>query len=164
MILRAGSKTFEFRKTGEIRFVSAGDALSWLKHLGVPDANLISRLRGLLTLHADDPGNSRLTDDQVLERISRMLYSRRIVVIGQESGGGSAKPKEKGAPPAPPFPLSERASRKSFSSPVTTREPIDPPTFVPTTSAADQAAALVNAAAAGTPFCAECEAKRGEAA
>src|ERR1017187_1962862 len=157
MVLRVGLQTFEFRQRGEIRFSSTEDALNWLKHLGPPDSDLISRFRELLTRYAGDPGNSRLTDRQVVEKLAVLLHLRRIVVIGEENPATSGQPAQKAATLAPAFPLSERSPRAPAPSPPPPAS--DPPTFG-AGSAVAQAAALVNAAAEGTPFCAECAARK----
>jgi hypothetical protein len=153
MIVRAGFRTFELRQRGVIRFGSAEDALNWLKHLGPLDSELISRFRELLTRYAGEPDSSRLSDQEVIQKLAVMLYLGRIVAIGQEHPLSSGQPAEKAASPAPAFPLSERSPRAPSYSPPPPAN--DPPTFSPG-SAAAQAAALVNAAADGKPFCAEC--------
>jgi len=151
MILRVGFQVFEFAEGRDLRFGSNEDALSWLKHLGLPDADLMVRLRELLSRQSSDPDGSRLTDHQVLERLAAMLYSRKIVVIGREQRN-SGQPAQKPPSTTPAFPLSERAPAASTASP----PPPDASTFGPNAAASAQAAALVAAAAAGTPFCAEC--------
>jgi hypothetical protein len=76
------------------------------------------------------------------------------VVIGQDYPVSSGQTAQKAATLAPAFPLSERSSRAPSPAPP---PPVnDPPTFNGDGTA--QAAALVNAAADGTPFCAECAA------
>ena len=153
MILRDGLRTFEFLERREIRFGSTEDALNWLKHLGAPDSDLISRFRELLSHYAGDPDTSRLTDDQVVEKLAVVLYSRRILVICRDNPASSGQPAQKAASPPLAFPLSERSSSPPSSSP---QPASDPSTFGPDCSAAQQAAGLVNAAATGSPFCAEC--------
>jgi hypothetical protein len=155
MILRSGVWTFEFRQRGELHFGSTEDALNWLKHLGAPDSDLTAKFRELLNRYAGTPDNSRLSDQEVVEKLAVMLHSRRILVFGQEYPVRSGQPAQKAAPMAPAFPLSERSPRPPSYSPPPPAA--DPPTFGPG-SAAAQAAALVNAAATGTPFCAECTA------
>jgi hypothetical protein len=151
MILRFGYRTYEFQEGREIRFGSTEDALTWLKHLGYPDAELIKRLRECVTRYSGDPESARLTDHQVLERMAVLLYSRRITVIGREQRTSSAPPAASTASPAPAFPLSERSPRAATAPPPPPAA--DPPTFGP--NGAAQAACLVAAAAAGTPFCQE---------
>src|SRR5262249_38598666 len=95
-------------------------------------------------------------DDQVLELLALMLYSRRLVAIGREEGGTPSLPKKKDVPAAPPFPFSERGPRKPLVAFSRAREMPDPSTFAADAFMSDQAAALVNPAADGRPFCAEC--------
>ncbi len=154
MILRSGFQTFEFQEGRELRFGSTREAANWLRHLGFPDPDLVIKLRELVTQYSEDTADSRLTDDQVLERLAILLYSRRIVVIGREQRANSGTPAAAAAGPAPAFPLSERAPRTA--PPPAPPPASDPPTFGPNASATAQASALVAAAAAGTPFCQEC--------
>jgi hypothetical protein len=152
MILRVGFQVFEFSEGRDLRFGSTDDALSWLKRLGLPDSDLMTRMRELLRDHAGDPDSARLTDHQVLERLAGLLSSRRIIVIGREQRTSSGQPAEKAESSAPAFPLSERATAAPASAPP---PPTEPSTFDPNVDAAAQASALVAAAADGKPFCPE---------
>lgn len=154
MILRAGFQTFEFHEGREVRFGSNEDAVNWLKHLGLPDPDLMTRFRELLGRHSTEADTSRLTDDQVLERLGALLHTGRLAVLGREQRTSSGAPTPSTAPAGPAFPLSERALAAStaFSAPPPAN---DPPTFSPGLNAAAQAAALTAAAADGKPFCLE---------
>jgi hypothetical protein len=158
MILRAGFQTFEFQQAPELPrplvFASHDEALKWLRQLGFLDAGTISELRRYLGRFADASECSRLTDNEVLERVAILLYSRKIVVVARLEVGGSGAGSEK-TPPIPiPFPLAERTARASSSS---YKPPVveDSPTFDPRLIAVSQAAALVAAAQEGMPFCPE---------
>lgn len=153
MILRAGFQTFEFHEGREVRFGSPEDALNWLKRLGLPDPDLMLRLRELLARHATELESSRMTDDQVLERLASLLYVQRIAVIGREQRTSSGAPTPSTAPAAPAFPLSERSTAAQT---VAAPPPVnDPATFSQGLDASAQAAALMAAAADGKPFCLE---------
>jgi hypothetical protein len=152
MIFRSRYQTFEFQTAREVRFGSIEDAISWLKHLGYPDPDVVRQMRDLVTAHSDDASDARLTDEQVLQRVAFLLYTQRVTVTSREHRTTSGQPAQPAAAaPAPAFPLSERTTRATPPPP-----PSDPPTFSPNNAAATQAAALVAAAAAGAPFCQEC--------
>jgi hypothetical protein len=88
-------------------------------------------------------------DAMLFKRIEEMLISGRLHIHkkAREVQSGSAV-QEKNVP----FPLSERQPRDAAPpAPV-----IDPPSFSPNVNLSVQAAALVAAAASGTPFCQEC--------
>jgi hypothetical protein len=95
---------------------------------------------------------SRMSDEEIVDRVADLLVSGRIHVhvqpVNPVSAGGSA-PSE----PEAPFPLSERQPR---SQAVASSPPVsDPPTFPADLDGGAQAAALVAAAASGQPFCPE---------
>jgi uncharacterized membrane protein len=155
MILRTGYQTFEFNDAREMRFGSADDALTWLRHLGYPDPDLMRQLRDVAAQFSEEPSD-RLTDEQILQRVAVLLHTRRITVMGREHRTPSGQPAEAAPAAAPAFPLSERTTRTASSSPPPPPPASDPSTFGPDSAASTQAAALVAAAAAGTPFCQEC--------
>jgi hypothetical protein len=95
---------------------------------------------------------SRMSDEEIIDRIAELLVSGRLHVHVQPahpvSGGGSSA-----SEPEAPFPLSERQPRTqavASSAPVS-----DPPTFPSDLDGGAQAATLVAAAASGKPFCPE---------
>jgi hypothetical protein len=167
MIIRAGFQSFEFQRAYELpkplTFASHDDALKWLKQLGFLDPQTILGFRECLGRFSDDPECFRLSDHEAIERMAALLYSRRVVVVAREQGGGSASPTPKTAPIPIPFPLSERAPRAP-AVPPKPAPPDDPPTFEPRLDAVVQAAALVAAANEGKPFCAECPKPKAAAA
>jgi hypothetical protein len=161
MIFHVGYQTFEIRPGLEslidketLYFDSRDDALKWLKRLGFLQSNLIVRLRDFVARYCNDWETHRVTNDYLLERLATLLYLRRVVVTSREfrTSGGSPTPTTQ-APP-PPFPLSERTSRDPSSS--TAAHESDSSVFDPNSDGSAQAAALVSAAADGTPFCSEC--------
>jgi hypothetical protein len=158
MIIRAGFQLYEFQRAFEIpkplTFASHDEALKWLKQLGFHHPETILRFREYLARFSDDPECFRLSDHEAIERMAALLYSRKVLLVVREQGGGS----KGSAPPAPAtpvaFPLSERVTRTSSVSPKPATVD-DPPTFNPRLNAAMQAAALVAAADQGKPFCPE---------
>jgi hypothetical protein len=88
-------------------------------------------------------------DAMLVGRIEEMLISGRLHLHKKErevqAGSGFQKKHE------PPFPLSDRQSRVASPPPPV----IDPPSFSSKVNLSAQAAALVAAAASGTPFCPE---------
>jgi hypothetical protein len=103
----------------------------------------------------------RFTDQQTFERLSALLYLRRILVTVREqrTAGGSPTQGSESAPPA--FPLSERPRAAASSSNPSQQN--DPATFSPNLDAAALAGALAAAAANGSPFCAECQKSKAAA-
>ena len=155
MIIRVGFKTFEFQRALELPkpmiFASDSEALKWLEQLEFTYPQTILPVREYLTRLSNDWECSRLTDHEAIERMARLLYTRKVVVVVRELGGGSGSPTAK--PEAIPiaFPLAERVSRAT-----TTAAPVEESaTFDPRLDAVAQAAALVAAASEGKPFCPE---------
>lgn len=95
---------------------------------------------------------SQTADDMVIEQIADLLVSDRLHIHAEEmetiAAGGVETSDQSVA-----FPLSERQSRDTAPPPPVA----DPPTFSSKGNPSAQATALVAAAAAGTPFCQECE-------
>lgn len=89
-----------------------------------------------------------LSNDALLRKIEQLFVCGRLHVHrkqrGTESGTGDDSPN-------PPFPLAERQPRIASAPPPI----VDVPVFSPNLNMAAQAAALVAAAASGTPFCQE---------
>ena len=92
------------------------------------------------------PGES---DDQLLERLARMVDSGRILVgMNQSHYGGIIAGVDEATPPE------NRPAMAQSSGPAAVEEE---PTFPPTHDPVLQAAALRQAAKSGAPFCEECE-------
>ena len=162
MILRLGFETFDFqtgqqkqRDVDTLTFGSQSDALRWLKQVGVLHSIHMRQVRSFVARYWADPETYRVTDHAVLERLATLLYNRRIVIMTDLQLTSSGEPAAESEPASPAFPLSER-TQKTASNSSTPPPTNDPATFSPNSDAAAQAAALVAAAANGTPFCAEC--------
>jgi hypothetical protein len=156
MILRDGFQSYEFMQALELPrplfFATPDDALKWLRNLVSQRPEMLVRFRDYVSRYSSDPETFRVTDHVVLERMSNLLHSRRVVVTCREYRAASGMPASVQAP-APAFPLSERAPREaSASSPP---QQTEPPTFSPDCDPNAQAAALVAAAQDGKPFCPE---------
>src|SRR5690242_19763033 len=121
MIVRAGFQNFELQQSYElpkpITFASHDAALNWLKQIGFMDRGTIVRLRECVARFSNDPDHFRLTDQQVVERMAAMLYSRKVLIVAREERGISGSPTPKEAPNTAAFPLSERTSRAPSTSP-----------------------------------------------
>jgi hypothetical protein len=96
---------------------------------------------------------SRMSDEEIMNRIADLLVSGRLHIhvppARPVSAGGSAA-----SEPEAPFPLSERQPPRTQA--VASSAPVsDPPTFPSDLDGSAQAAALVAAAASGQPFCPE---------
>ena len=121
------------------------------------DFTIMLELRELLT--ATDP-LSRMSDDRVIETVASRLATCEFVfsrlspiAVEAPTGGGAAQ--QKAEEPQVAVTPSRPAQRVA--------EP-PPPTFAGNHDAAAQAAALVEAAEQGVPFCEECEKRRRAAA
>jgi len=159
MIVRSGFVTFEFQQALELPkplvFSSADEALKWLKQIASRQAAVIHQLRSYAGSFSGGPDFSRLTDDQALQRLSLLLYSRRVVVIAREQCARAGSPTPQSGAAGPAFPLSQRSTRAAETPSTQTAPSDDPPTFDPNVMAATQAAALVAAASQGMAFCPE---------
>jgi hypothetical protein len=139
------------RRSDRVEDVQGGlEARLWLQHLkGDPLAMAI--LRDLLSNQISLPP-SRMVDDTVVEQIAALLISDRLHLHAKETEshavGGVESPEE-----SAPFPISERQPRASAPPP----QGVDPPTFSPKANLSAQAGGLGAAAAAGLPFCQECQ-------
>jgi hypothetical protein len=108
------------------------------------DPSAMRDLRALL----EDPmlgvPNDRLTDDQVLDRVARLVAGGEVMMIREwpMHGGAATQPQKSSQPDDSP--ATPPQSRKS--------DPPENPTL-PNTNGAAQAAALSAAAASGAPFC-----------
>jgi hypothetical protein len=106
-------------------------------------------LRDCLFKHVSLP-SSRVTDDTVVEKMAELLSSGLVHIHAKKiemhtvGGGGSSDDETVVA-----FPLAEHQPRYPDPPP----QLVDPPSFPAKADLPAQAAALVAAAAAGTPFC-----------
>ena len=153
-IFNNGLQSFEFRRTREVRFESSEHALRWLKQLAFPDSANVSRFRALVNQSGSDAQTFRLTDEQVFEALARMLHTQQVVVFAQASQSNhrqTAAPKPVATAPA--FPLSERVRKTQEAA---ARTPVVEPPDFDHEVASRQAAVLIQAAASGAAFCAEC--------
>lgn len=110
------------------------------------DPSAMRDLRALLDESLQGFTNSRMSDDQVLEGISRLLASGELLIVRewplhggaatttQASAGGSTQA-------ASPPPVSSNSQAP------------ESPTLPPNTNGSSQAAALTSAAQSGAPFC-----------
>ena len=110
------------------------------------DPSAMRDLRALLDESLQGFTNSRMTDDQVLEGISRLLAAGELIMVREwpAHGGAATQPQassagddQKASPPP--------AASKS--------QPPESQTLPSNTDGAAQAAALQNAAQNGAPFC-----------
>jgi hypothetical protein len=157
MIIRVGFQSYEFQLVFELPkpliFASPDEAVRFLKQLMVVHPQVIRGFRAYLARLSDDPETFRLGDQDAIQRMAALLYSRKVVIVEREERG-SAKGPTPAATTGVAFPLSERLPRASSvaSKPVPAS---DPPTYDPKLDAVAQAAALVAAAAEARPFCPE---------
>ena len=123
----------------------------WLQQFKGDPGGMFS-LRALLSQEDRKLDRFRMSDDDVLNQVAKLLASGRLHVHAQasRSGGGSAGASEPET--SAPFPLGER--RKWRPEP---RQPevTDPSTFSDGLDGQAQSAALLSAAAQGVPFCPE---------
>jgi hypothetical protein len=100
---------------------------------------------------------ARLTDEEGLEKLAHLLFTRRVVVFRdkmKETRGGSGT----AVPVAPPaFPLSQRVRSNGPTAATSPPKVAELPTFSQTVHPAALATALRAAAAEGAPFCSECQ-------
>jgi hypothetical protein len=115
------------------------------------DALAMSDLRGLLCESRLRIDISRLTDDQVLAEIARLIWLGHLVVANDREGrsGASSQPAGPSQITQTPTGVPVRSGPQS--------EP-EPATLPSNLNSVAQAAALTAAAASGTPFCAQCAA------
>jgi hypothetical protein len=120
----------------------------WLQQIKL-DPLRIRILRDVLSQQISLPP-SRVADDTVLEQIAELLNSGRLHIHARKretyAAGGAISSQERSAVA---FPLAEHLPRRPEPAP----RVVDPPSFPPKANLTAQAAALVAAAAAGTPFC-----------
>lgn len=157
MIFRAGFKSYEIQRAFELPkpliFGSREEALTWLKQFAAPYPELVHRFREYVARFSDNLEGFRMTDQDTLERLAELLWSRKAVIVVREEQGAGA-PSSKTPPNPAAFPLSERTPRKyTVSNQVLPAE--DPPTLDPRVDAVAQAAALVAAAHEERAFCPE---------
>jgi hypothetical protein len=90
--------------------------------------------------------NTRLTADQIVAAVARMVASGELVIVRDmpEHGGSATQADVPGDPPPEQSSAPQRGSRS--------QEP-DPPTFPSNCNPGAQAAAMSAAAARGAPFC-----------
>jgi len=145
---RRQSIRFDVGEPSAVEMTSFGDGLSTQQFLTQfkNDTYAIAWLRGLLSQSRQWIGASRLTGDQVLAEVARLLLSGElgVALIPRPLSTGSNSAERTGDPPpvaaGPPLP-------------VTKMEEPEPPTFPPDLNGVIQAAALAAAAASGAPFC-----------
>jgi hypothetical protein len=115
MMIHVGFQIFYFQQAFEIpkplAFATDEEALNWLNRLWSQHPELISRFREYLAHHSCETEIHRLTDYQTIERLARLLHSRKVVVVARETRSGGGKPRQASDTLAPPFPLSERKPR-----------------------------------------------------
>ncbi|MGD0570282.1 MAG: hypothetical protein ABSA78_17910 [Candidatus Sulfotelmatobacter sp.] len=120
----------------------------WLQQLKGDPLNM-RRLRDLLAKQILLPP-SRVADNSIIEQVAELLTSGRLHIHAQKiethpAGGVTASEDES----VVAFPISQHQSRDPEPAP----QFADPPSFPAKADLVAQAAALVGAAAAGTPFC-----------
>ncbi len=110
------------------------------------DPSAMRDLRALLDESMQGFTNSRMSDDQVLEGISRLLGSGELIMVREwPVHGGSAAQPQAAAPGDQPQASPAPATSKS--------QPPENPTLPSNTNGAAQAQALQSAAQSGAPFC-----------
>jgi|HubBroStandDraft_4_1064222.scaffolds.fasta_scaffold284848_2 hypothetical protein len=120
----------------------------WLQQLK-GDPLRMRMLRDLLANRISLPP-SRVADETVVEQVAELLISGRLHIHAKKMemfAGGSGGAADEGA--VAPFPIAEHRPRNPEPAP----QIVDPPSFPAKADLPAQAAALVAAAAAGTPFC-----------
>ena len=145
---RRQSISFDVGESSAVEMTSFDDGISTQQFLAQfkGDTYAIAWLRGLLSESRQWIGASRLTGDQVLAEVARLILSGElgVALIPRALSSGSSSAERTGDPPpvaaGPPL-----AATKS-------EEP-EPPTFPPDLNGVIQAAALAAAAASGAPFC-----------
>jgi hypothetical protein len=140
------------RRTGDSNFyfvwrrqIQHGDRPGFLSHFkGDPSA--MRDLRAILEESSLGVSLARLTDDQVMAAISRLLGSGELMIAaGLPMHGGSATQAADNSQPDAPASSPGAASSQGQAS--------DPATFPQDLNAAAQAAALSQAAASGAALC-----------
>ena len=110
------------------------------------DPSAMRDLRALLEEPMLGIPNARLTDDQVLDAVARLVAGGEVLLAREwPVHGGSANPPQASSQPddsTPPTPVASKKSQAPESSSLPSN-----------TNAATQAAALTAAAASGAPFC-----------
>jgi hypothetical protein len=111
------------------------------------DQSAMRDLRALLADSNTGIPNTRLTDDQVVVGIARLLTSGELMLVreGPMQGGSASQPGTSSQPDAPPASPPAAASKSQAP---------ENPSLPPNTDGAAQAAVLAGAAASGAPFCA----------
>jgi hypothetical protein len=120
----------------------------WLQQLKGDPLNM-RMLRDLLAKQILLPP-SRVADNSVVEQVAELLTSGRLHIHAEKmethpAGGVTASEEES----VVAFPISEHQSRDPEPAP----QFADPPSFPAKANLVAQAAVLVSAAAAGSPFC-----------
>jgi hypothetical protein len=133
------------------RFRDSKSAIQFLSAVKV-DARAMSDLRGLLFESRLRIDVSRLTDDQVLAEIARLIWLGHLVVANDREGRSGAS-----SQPAGPTQIAQTPAGVPVRSGPQSQEP-EPATLPSNLNSIAQAAALSAAAANGTPFCAQCAA------
>jgi hypothetical protein len=110
------------------------------------DLSAMRDLRALLADSNTGTPNPRLTDDEVLVGIARLLASGELMLVreGPMQGGAATQAttsSQSDTPPASPPPASSKSQAP------------ENPGLPPNTDGAAQAAVLAAAAASGAPFC-----------
>ncbi len=131
------------------RQIQSGDESVELRFLAQykDDPGAMRDLRALLAESALGIPNTRLTDDQVLAGIARLLASGELLAVRElpVHGGSATQPDAAGPSDAPaPSPAPSSSSKPGPES----------PTLPSNTNGAAQAASLIAAASSGAPFCA----------
>ena len=160
MQIRGGFDTFEFKKPSEVAkplgFVTEEHALKFLKQVGGSDASAVRRLREYAeSLSEMEP--ARLTDEEGLQKLAQLLFTRRIVVFRdkvKETRGGAGTAV---TAPVVAFPFAERVRSNGQTATTPPAKIAELPTFSQTVNPAAVATALRAAAAEGAPFCSECQ-------
>lgn len=124
-------------------------ARRWLEYK--TDVLNLLAMRTLLLQEGRGWDLSRMSDDDVIDQITRLLVSGRLHVhVRQIPLGNGVLAAQKTDKPFVPFPISERKPAVAKAAPP---KPVDPPTFPPDADFASQAAALSAAASAGVAAC-----------
>ena len=140
-----------FWRSRVARFRDSKSAIQFLS-ASKGDAFVMSDLRGLLFESRLRIDVSRLTDDQVLAEIARLIWLGHLVIANDREGRSGASSQPVGPTQSTPAPGGPAVNSGSQS-----QEP-EPATLPSNVNSVAQAAALSAAAASGTPFCAQCQA------
>jgi hypothetical protein len=144
---RLGISNYHFFLDRQVQAVGDDEAARRLLAQFNGDLSAMRDLRALLAESNSGIPNTRLTDDQVLAGIARLLASGELMLVreGPMQGGSTSQAGTSSQPDAPPASAPATASKSQTP---------ENPSLPANTDGAAQAAVLAAAAAGGAPFCA----------